>query len=66
VVSLDEEFDSLCRFLTRLDRGLSTDDYLQLLARMRDQLDRTYEAKEAEKAKVLTDGEISELEEVPA
>ena len=50
VVSLDEEFDSFSRFLTRLDGGLSTDDYLQLLARMRDQLDRMYEAKEGEKA----------------
>lgn len=64
IISLDAEFDSFSRFLSRLDGGLSTEDYLQLLARMRDQLDRMYGAKEAKRAKALTMPTSPELEEV--
>ena len=65
VVSLDEEFASFTRYLSRLDIGLCRDECLQLLARMRDELNRIYEAK-AQNAEVLTQSEIPELEEVAA
>lgn len=66
VISVEQEFDSFGRFLTRLDGGLSTEDYLQLLAQMRDQLDKAYHAKQRESGETSAAWTSSELEEVAA
>jgi hypothetical protein len=66
VIDMDEEFNSFSRFLARLDGGLSADDYLQLLARMRDQLEKAYDAKEREGGKTFAEWTIRELEEEAA
>ena len=66
VISVEKEYDSFGRFLTRLDGGLSTEDYLQLLARMRDQLDKAYHAKQRESGETSAVWTSSELKEVAA